>query len=443
MGHGPRSAASATLEAILTAAVRAVHAGDAVTRSLRRHPSGDLELAGLRIAAGTRLRVAAVGKAASAMAEAFEAAAAESIERGLVVTKAGHARPNDRFEVLEAGHPVPDERSQTAAGRLLALAASGGPGDVFVLLLSGGASALLSHPLASLARADLARTTELLLGCGADIKALNCVRKHLSSVAGGRLARASAASRVVVLAVSDVPGDDLSVIGSGPCEVDPTTFGDALGVVDRFQLRDALPEAVVRHLEAGAAGRIAESAKPGEPGLPDVYSAVVARSEDAVDAAVAEAERRGLRAVRLGPVLRGEARERGRALAELALALDAGEAICAIASGETTVSLRGAGVGGRNQELALAAALVLEGSAGRSLLAAGTDGTDGPTDAAGAFVDGDTLARGRAHGRDAAAHRAENDSYGFFSLEGGLLRTGPTDTNVMDLALLGVGIENR
>jgi glycerate-2-kinase len=409
---------------------------------VRRHADGRFELAGRPYPADTRFRVLAAGKAASAMAASFAAVVGSAVERGLVVTKDGHARPLAGFELRESGHPLPDERSERAGREALALAAGGDPAEVFVLLLSGGASSLLATPLPGLTRSDLAATTEQLLACGADIGELNCVRKHLLAVSGGRLARACGCARMLVLAISDVPGDDLAVIGSGPCEPDPSSFADALSVVSARGLGAALPEAVLRPLESGAAGRIPESVEPDEPGLPELRSQVVAASADAVTGAIAAAEALGMRAVRLGPVLSGEARQRGREIAALARSTRPRQPTCLIGSGETTVTLVGQGRGGRNQELALAAAIGLEGAPSCALLAAGTDGSDGPTDAAGAHCDGGTLARGRAHGLDAADCLARNDSYGFFAREGGLLRTGPTDTNVMDLVLVAVGLED-
>jgi glycerate-2-kinase len=262
------------------------------------------------------------------------------------------------------------------------------------------------------------------------------VRKHLSAVAGGRLALRSACRRIEVLAISDVPGDRWDVIGSGPFAPDPTSFADALAVLERRGVRDSVPRAVLAHLEAGARGARAETPAPGDPALARVRSTLLASNRTAALAAVRAALRRGWRAPLLAGALRGEARCAGRRLAALARALRAPGPLCLIAGGETAVRVRGPGRGGRSQELALAAALALAGAPGITLLAAGTDGSDGPTDAAGAFADGASVARGRARGRDPEADLAANDSYGFFDAEGGLLRIGPTRTNVMDLALV-------
>ncbi len=425
----------AELEACLAAALAAVDAGAAVRKVMRR--DGDcLEIAGRAVANRSELVVLAVGKAAAAMAAAAEGVAGDRIRTGLVITKAGHGLPLARLPLLEAGHPVPDEGSGDAADRALQLAAGVREQELFLLLLSGGASALVSRPLEGISPAELADTTAALLACGAEIQELNSVRKHLCALAGGRLARAVGASPIQVLVVSDVPGDRLDVIGSGPCHSDPSTFADALDVLRRRGIIGRVPRAVRRHLERGARGELEETPKPGDPALARVRTTIVARNRDARDAARETALRRGLRAVELGETLQGEARQRGRQLAALGCAVASQAPVLLIAGGESTVTLRGSGRGGRNQELALAAALALAGRRDVALLSAGSDGSDGPTDAAGAFVDGDTTARGAALGLDAASALADNDSYTFFDREGGLLRTGPTHTNVMDLVLV-------
>lgn len=425
-----------TLEGLLRAGLLAADPAAAVGRAMVRRGER-LEIAGLAAAPGARLRVLAAGKAAAGMAAAAERIAGDRIAGGLAVTKDGHAgAPLARLRLLEASHPVPDARSEAAGRALLACAAQGESDEVVLVLLSGGASALLACPLPGIAGEDVARTTSLLLASGAAIDEVNCVRKHVCDVAGGRLARAARGRSVVVLAISDVIGDRLDVIGSGPCAPDPTRFADALGVLrDRGVLAD-VPAAVRRHLEAGARGEREESPKPGDACFARVRSAIVASNDDALAAAERAAREAGLRAARLGAALRGEAREVGRRLAALAGAVRPATRTLLLAGGETTVTLRGTGRGGRSQELALAAAIGLAGRADAALLAAGTDGTDGPTDAAGAFADGGTLARGAARGARAADALARSDAYGFFDVEGGLLRTGPTGTNVMDLVFL-------
>ncbi len=423
------------LEDLLRAALAAVDPVAAV-RAAVREEGGALRIAGESVPPRARLRVLAAGKAAAGMAVALEEIAGERIAGGLVVTKVGHGRSLRRLALRESAHPVPDERSEAAGRALLACAAEGSSDEIVIVLLSGGASALLACPLPGLSRDDVVRTTELLLASGAAIEELNCVRKHVCDVAGGRLARAARGRPLLLLAISDVIGDHLDVIGSGPCSADPTRHGDALEVLRARGVLAAVPPAVRAHLEAGARGERPESPKPDDACFAYVRAEIVASNRDALRAAKLEAERLGLRALEFEGWLRGEAREAGRRLAAIARASHVARPTVILAGGETTVTLRGSGRGGRNSELALAAAIGLAGRDVATLLAAGTDGTDGPTDAAGACADGATVARARARGVDAAAALSTNDSYAFFTAEGGLLRTGPTGTNVMDLALL-------
>jgi len=430
------SAPRATLEAVFRAALEAVDPEALVARAVERRADGALRLVEETLPPSSRLVVLAAGKAACAMARGLESVAGDRIARGLAVTKDGHALPLRRLDVVEAAHPVPDARCASAARAALALAEGVRGDETLVVLLSGGASALLTGPQPGLRQEDLSATTALLLAAGADIDELNAVRKHLGVVSGGRLASAARGARVVALVLSDVIGDRLDVIASGPCSGDPTSFGDALSALERHDLLARVPPRIRAQLEAGARGEKAETPKPGDPALAAARAYVLAGNADALAGARREAERRGFRTTLVSPALAGEARVAGRRLAALARAVEGAEPVVLLAGGETTVTVRGDGRGGRNQELALAAAVTLDGVSGVTLLAAGTDGTDGPTDAAGAFADGSTLARGTAAGCDARAALARNDSYGFFAREGGLLRTGPTRTNVMDLALV-------
>jgi glycerate-2-kinase len=424
----------AILEGLLAAALHRVDPAAALRRHV--HRSGDrLTLAGREVPDGARLVVLAAGKAAAAMAAALEELAADRISRGLVVTKDGHGAQLAKLALRHAGHPLPDQRSETAAREAIALVEGAAPGEVLVVLLSGGASALLSCPLPGLSRDDLVATTELLLASGVEIEEINTVRKHLTEISGGRLARRAASRRIEVLAISDVPGDAIETIASGPCAADLRSNADALGVFERRGLRGRVPPRVVAHLESSRE----DSVEPGDATLARVCSTILASNRDALAGAREAALERGLRAVTVTDALSGEARDAGRRLVALARSLSRDGPLLLLAGGETTVTLRGGGKGGRNQELALAAASELAGSSGIALLAAGTDGTDGPTDAAGAYVDGGTARRGRALGLDARAALERNDSYSFFSAEGGLLVTGPTRTNVMDLVLVLVG----
>jgi glycerate-2-kinase len=423
------------LEDLLKGALEHTHAGRLMHRQLE-HAADRLEIGGEPVPPGARLHVLAAGKAAAAMAAAVEDVAGALLAAGIAVTKDGHGLPLERIALHEAGHPVPDRRSVAAADAALDLAARVPPEDVLLVLLSGGASALLTRPQAGLDLDDLAGTTALLLSAGADIVELNTVRKHLTEISGGRLAARTRARRVDVFAVSDVLGDRLDVIGSGPCVPDPGRFGDALDVLTGRGVLAKVPPRVRAHLEAGVRGEIPESPKPGAPGFERVRTRLLATNRDAREAVRERAIRRGIPTVEVSDRLRGEARVAGRRLAALLGSMRGPAPLCLVAGGETTVTVRGHGRGGRNQELALAAALELAGRPGVALLAAGTDGTDGPTDAAGAFVDGGSTARAADVGLDAAAHLARNDAYSFFAAEGGLVRTGPTHTNVLDLALL-------
>jgi glycerate-2-kinase len=427
----------AELAALFGEAVAAVDASEAVRRAVLR--DGDrLVVAGTPLAPGQRLFVLAAGKAAAAMAAAVEEVAGERVAAGLAVTKDAHGLPLRRVALRLAAHPVPDARCEAAAREAVALVEGAGADDVLLALLSGGASSLLACPAPGLELADLAEATRRLLAAGAEIEELNAVRKHLSGLAGGRLARRAPSRRIEVLLISDVPGDRLDVIASGPFAPDPTTYADALAALSGRGLERELPERVRAHLAAGARGEREETPKPGDPGLERVRHTLLATNRTAVDAARRAAERRGLRAEVLDGVLRGEAREAARALVARARAARGSAPACLVAGGETHVTVRGPGRGGRSQELALAAALDLDRDRPTALLAAGTDGSDGPTDAAGAYADESTLERARRAGLDARAALDANDAYAFFAAEGGLFRTGPTRTNVMDLALVRV-----
>jgi glycerate-2-kinase len=434
----PGDGARARLEHCFRAALAAVDAGAAVRRALVRE-GARLRVAGKDLRDGERLVVLAVGKAAAAMAAAAEAVAGDRIAAGLAVTKDGHGAPLARMRLLETAHPVPDARCEHAAREAVALVEAARRDDVLLVLLSGGASSLLACPAPGLCLADLAAATRVLLAAGAEIEELNCVRKHLGAVAGGRLAQRAACARIELLLLSDVPGDRIDVIGSGPFSADPSRYQDALAAAERLGVSGLVPERVLAHLRRGAEGRLPETPKPGDPALARVRVSLLANNDTARSAALEAA--RGLRArsLDLGAVLRGEAATAGRRLAGLARALAPGGPLCLVAGGETAVTVRGPGRGGRSQELALAAALGLHGDARATLLAAGTDGSDGPTEAAGAFADGGTLARAGRLGLDARGALARNDSGAFFEAEGGLFVTGPTRTNVMDLALLWIG----
>ena len=386
-----------------------------------------------------RMVVVGAGKAGGAMARAFEnawrAAHPDRPVEGLVITRYGHACPTEMIEVVEAAHPVPDAASLAAAGRLYQLAESLGDDDMMVALISGGGSALLSLPADGVAFADKQALTTDLLRCGANIHEMNCVRKHLSAIKGGRLAAAAAPARTVTLAISDVPGDDLATIASGPTVADPTSFVDARAIVDAYRL--TLPASLARQLEKGE-----ETPKPDDPRLAGNREILIATPQMALTAAADVARRQGYTPVILGDAIEGEAREVATVMAGIAAQVarhgqPAAAPVVLLSGGETTVTVRGDGVGGRNVEFLLALGLALDQRAMDcrsriTALACDTDGVDGAAEVAGAFLPADAGARARAAGRDLAADLAANDGHSLFAALGTQVVTGPTLTNVND-----------
>jgi hydroxypyruvate reductase len=381
-----------------------------------------------------RVFVFGCGKASGAMARAAEDVLDDRIADGLVVVKDGYAVATRRIRQVEAGHPVPDARGEAAALALINAVEAAGAGDLVLFLISGGGSALTPAPAPPITLAEKQTTTRLLLSAGATINELNAVRKHLSLLKGGQFARAAAPAPVVSLILSDVVGDPLDVIASGPTAPDRSTFAEALAVLERRGVTPRVPASVLARLRAGAAREVPETPKPGDRLFERVTNVVIGNNALVVDAAAAEAQRLGYRAQLLTRGLQGEAREVARQLVARARALPA--RTCLIAGGETTVTVRGPGRGGRCQEFALAAALDLRADDALVVLAAGTDGTDGPTDAAGGMVDAGTVSRGERAGSAAAASLAENDAYTFLAAAGDLVVSGPTNTNLLDLYLV-------
>jgi glycerate 2-kinase len=389
-----------------------------------------------------RTALVGAGKAAAAMAHAFEALWPGSLE-GLVLTRYGHTLPCDKVAVFEAGHPVPDHAGEHAAQRILGLAQSLGANDQLVFLASGGGSALLTLPAPGLTLADKQAVTRALLRSGATISEINTVRKHLSAIKGGRLAAAAAPARIVTLAISDVPGDDPTVIASGPTVPDATTFADARAVLAKYGIRE--PAAVVRHLAEAAC----ETPKPGDPIFSRASFELIASPQDSLKAAAAEAVRRNVTPIVLSDRIEGEARDVARVHAAIACQLLAGE-FCVgeqvirppavlLSGGETTVTVKGGGRGGRNVEFLLALTVALDGARGISALACDTDGIDGTENNAGAISYPDSIARAARQGIEARAALAENDGYSFFAALGDLIVTGPTLTNVNDFRAILVG----
>lgn len=442
IGH-PQPPAKVTrlLSRLITAGLDAADPGIAVGRAVSRS-GADLRVGPQRYDLRNYRRVAIVGagKASARMAVALEQLLGSRVDGGLVVVKYGHALPTRTVEIVEAGHPVPDQAGQKAARRLLDFLAGCGPKDLVFVLLSGGASSLLPAPAAGLTLAETQQTTTLLLQSGATIQEINRVRKHLSAIQGGRLVAATQA-RIVSLILSDVIGDDLGTIGSGPTAPDPSTFAQACAVLQDYGIWQAVPGAVRSALQAGKRGKREESPKPGSPLFHRVQNHIIGGNAASVAAVAETARTAGLTPLVLTTRLTGEAREAARLFGAMGKELVAsGRPIqrpaCVIAGGELTVTVRGTGKGGRAQEFALAAAQDIAGLPRLWIAAFGTDGTDGPTDAAGAVADGTTVPRAERQGLDPAESLRDNASYKFFRKMGGHIVTGPTGTNVNDIHLL-------
>lgn len=432
---------------IFNAALAAADPGQAVSRNLELDRDW-LRAAGhaFRLDDFDRLLVVGGGKAAARMGQAVEDVLADRIGSGLLVTRRGCAAPLRRIRLLEAAHPVPDEAGMRAAREMTFLLAGLDERAMVLCLLSGGASALLVAPAPGVQLADKQAVTDLLLKAGAAIDELNAVRKHLSAIKGGRLAKAAFPASVLTLILSDVVGDRLDVIASGPTVPDLTTFEDAAEVIGKYGLWARLPPRAEAFLRRGLEGREAETIKTDDPCFRRTANVLVGSLSQALAAAAIRAQELGFPAQVITSELQGEARLAAHFLATRARqawqALPPGGRACLLSGGETTVHVRGKGRGGRNQELALAFALEIEGVEGITLLSAGSDGSDGLTDAAGAFVSGATVAAGKKLGLDAALFLENNDSYSYFSQLDALgsgsshVRTGPTGTNVMDVQVI-------
>lgn len=427
----------AAADAIVAEALEAVDPSLLVQKALERDrptPADD-----------GRLIIAAVGKAALGMAEGAYRAYAGQVDEGIVLVPEGTSgEPPEGFALHRCGHPLPDRGSVDGARALQEILQSAGASDLVLLLLSGGGSACLALPADEVSLDDLRTLTGLLLRSGAPIQQVNAVRKHVERLKGGLLADAAAPAPLCALIISDVPGDALDVIASGPVTPDPTTFEDAVQVLERYGIWEAAPVAVRERLTRGRAGERSETPRPTDPCFDRVQTRIIGNVRFAVEAASKVAERRGYTVRVLSTEMTGEARLVGAQLAKKARSLRArggseSPPVCLIAGGETTVTVTGRGRGGRNQEVALAAAIELEGVEDVLVASVGTDGVDGPTDAAGGRATGSTASRARLLGLDPTGHLNENDSYSLLDAVDDLIRTGPTGTNVMDLMLVLVG----
>ena len=431
--------------AIFRAALEAADPARAIARMVRL--DGEVLHAGpyrFDLSRVRTIQVVGAGKASATMAAAVEKLLGRRVAGGLVNTKYGHLAKVRRVELHEAGHPVPDEAGIAGARRIAEIARVAGPDDLLIALISGGASALLPLPAAPVTLEEKQAATKLMLACGATINEINCVRKHISGIKGGQLARLAAPAALLALLLSDVIGDPLDVIGSGPAAPDDSTFEQAWEVFEKYDITPRMPASVRARIEAGRRGEIEETPKPGDACFRRTRNLVVGSNRQAVDAAVAKAKELGYRPLVLSTLIEGETREIAAmhcAIAREALlsGRPAKPPACLISGGETTVTLKGEGKGGRNMEFALAAAVALDGADQVLAFSAGTDGTDGPTDAAGAWASGATAGRAREMGLDPQAALRENDSYPFFKAIDGLVMTGPTGTNVMDVRLMLVG----
>ena len=431
MAHDNRT----LLTNIFRSGIDAVNGWNAV-RAVVRTTSSSVRIAGkpYLFSRINKIVVIGAGKASFAMARALDELLGARIHSGIVITKEGHGGRLDHIEVAEASHPLPDMRGVRATRRLLSLARTVDRDTLLIVLLSGGASSLLVAP-DGISLSDKIKTTSLLLNAGACIDELNTVRKQLSLVKGGGLGRMFYPAQIVTLIISDVMGNRLDIIGSGPTVIDGSTPEQALDVLARYGISNKVPRDVIRRLEQKKHAAVPTALHPRTRNI------IIADNTKAVDACAKAVRRLGIRPVVLTTSLHGEAREAGHVLASIAGEMKrskkkAGTRIGIISSGETTVTVAGTGKGGRNQELALSFAMDIQGQKGISLLSAGTDGTDGPTDAAGAFVDNTTVHRIQLKGMDPSAYLMNNDSYTALQKAGALLKTGATGTNVMDIQLI-------
>jgi hydroxypyruvate reductase len=423
---------------IFQSALRAADPKEAILRHVTA--DGDTLRAGrtrYKLSRFKRIVVVGAGKASATMAVAVERLLGKRISAGLINTKYEHLAKLRRIELNECGHPVPDAAGVDGARRIADLAREAGEDDLVICLVSGGASALLPFPAGAITLSDKQATTRLLLESGANIHEINTVRKHLSGIKGGQLAGLAYPARVLSLILSDVIGNDLDVIGSGITAPDRSTFADARSILDRFGLLDRIPATVRQHLEDART----ETPKADHPAFDRTQNLIVGSNDLALDAAAKRASQLGYRPLILSSFIEGETRDVARVHAAIAKEIRASgrplkPPACVISGGETTVTIHGSGKGGRNQEFALAAALDLTATPGALVLSGGTDGTDGPTDAAGALADTTTVERAAAAGLDTRAYLRNNDSYTYFDQLGDLIRTGPTGTNVIDVRLV-------
>ena len=381
------------------------------------------------------------GKASNSMAQAVEEIFGDWLSKGVITTKYGHLLPLKRTEIIEAGHPIPDQKGYEGAKKIQRLLKESGPKDLVIFLLSGGGSALLPFPADGIELKEKQEVTQLLLDCGADIIEINTIRKHISRMKGGWLAKWAYPSTLIGFILSDVVGDQLDAIGSGPTVPDPSTFEEAWEILGKYDLLNEIAPSIQKHLRLGKEGKVEETPKPGDVVFERVHNSLIGSNILALRAAEKEATSLGLNTLILSSSIVGETREAARFHTAIAKEVISSRnpiprPACVLSGGETTVTIKGNGLGGRNQEFVLAGAIEISGIEKVVLLSGGTDGTDGPTDATGAVADHTTVQRAKSMGLDPKAHLKNNDAYPFFQKLGDLLITGPTHTNVMDVRIL-------
>lgn len=433
------------IDLIFRAGLSAVEPGAAIKRCCRL--DGELLEVGEKtydLQSFKRIVVLGAGKAGASMAAAIEELLGNRISEGLVVVKYDHVEPLEKIKLVEAAHPVPDEAGVQGATELLQLAESCDAGCLVISLISGGGSALLAAPAEGIAFHEKQQLTQVLLDCGATIHEMNTIRKHLSRVKGGGLAKAVFPATLVNLILSDVVGDDLDSIASGPCVPDSTTFDDCQRILEKYEIQERVPQSIFKFIEAGCRGEVPETPKSGLEIFEKTSNVVIGCNYDALSTAKQKGEALGYNSLLLSSMIEGETKDVAAlhmAIAKEVVSHDQPLArpACILSGGETTVTIRGSGKGGRSQEFALACLFNLPEAEDIVLLCAGTDGTDGPTDAAGAMVDSSTMKRSEGLGLLPQKYLENNDSYNFFSPLGDLYKTGPTHTNVMDLRIILIG----
>lgn len=429
-------------QTIFHAGLQAVLPSQAIRRHCRRQ--NDSLIIGNRsfsLKTFKQVLIVGAGKATAAMAQVMEEVLGDDIDKGLISVKYGHTASLKRIRTIEAGHPIPDAPGQRASSEIMGLVRRAGKNDLIIVLLSGGGSALLPLPAQGLTLKEKQKTSDILIGCGATIHEINAIRKHISAIKGGRLAQAAFPAHVATLILSDVVGDDLDVIASGPTVPDASTYGQCKEIIDRYGVARRLPRTIVDHLKKGLEGAIPETPKPSSRQWRHVHNQIVGSNKEAISAAAIKAKTLGYAPLILSSRIEGETRTVAQVHGSIAREiLASGHPLpapaCLLSGGETTVTIKGDGLGGRNQEFALAASLDIHGKSHIVVLSGGTDGTDGPTDAAGAVADHTTVQRAGQAGLNARRHLENNDAYPFFKKLEDLLITGPTYTNVMDLHIL-------